>query len=330
MSGVKELAYVVYEASDLADWEHFGVDLMGMALGEKSDGQLTLRLDQKVHRWIITHGPADDLAASGYEVTSDADLDEIAARLTAGGYECTVGDADLAAARKVERILITADPMGNRVELVTGLADAATPFQSTVLQSQFKTGLGGAGHHVVLAKGVSREEYMAFYQGALGFKISDYIVEELAPGLVADLIFLHCNPRHHTLAMGDMPHPKKTHHFMLEVMDIRDVGYAWDRCLKDGQPFEMTLGQHPNDNMFSFYVKTPSGFAIEYGWGGVLIEDDATWQVQTFDCLNNWGHHPPEFERDALIKSTSADGSVTEATGTASGGAPQATAPAGA
>ncbi|MFD0567797.1 hypothetical protein ACFQ2M_41870 [Kitasatospora saccharophila] len=33
---------------------------------------------------------------------------------------------------------------------------------------------------------------------------------------------------------------------------------------------------HPNDHMFSFYVRTPSGFSVEYGWGGLLI-DDATW-----------------------------------------------------
>ena len=28
---------------------------------------------------------------------------------------------------------------------------------------------------------------------------------------------------------------------------------------------------HPNDHMFSFYVRTPSGFSVEYGWGGLLI-----------------------------------------------------------
>ncbi|MEU3328239.1 VOC family protein [Streptomyces albus] len=292
MSGVKELAYVVYEAGDLADWERFGVELLGMQLGERNENRFTLRMDAKAHRWIVTRGPADDLTASGYEVEDDAKLDALAERLRAAGLSVDEGDAALAADRRVERIFTTTDPMGNRVELVTGLADAAAPFASEALLGEFVTGAGGAGHQVLLAHGVSREEYLGFYRDLLGFRISDIIVEELSPGVVADLIFLHCNGRHHTVAFGDMPSPKRTHHFMVEVTDIRDVGRAYDRCMDARQPFEMTLGMHPNDEMFSFYVFTPSGFSVEYGWGGLVI-DDATWQVRTLDRLHSWGHRPP-------------------------------------
>jgi 2,3-dihydroxybiphenyl 1,2-dioxygenase len=292
MTGVKELAYVVYEASSLGDWEHFAVDLLGMQPADGTADSIAFRTDAKAYRWLVRQGPADDLAASGYEVESDAALDEIAARLKAAGVEAAEGDAALAASRKVDRVLVTTDPMGNRVELVTGFADAATPFHSDVLLGDFVTGTGGAGHQVLLSRGVARETYLAFYEGLLGFRISDVIVEELAPGVVADLIFLRCNPRHHSVAFGDMPHPKKTHHFMVEVTDIRDVGTAYDRCMDAGQPFEMTLGMHPNDHMFSFYVQTPSGFSVEYGWGGLLVDDD-TWQVETLDRLHSWGHRPP-------------------------------------
>ena len=40
----------------------------------------------------------------------------------------------------------------------------------------------------------------------------------------------------------------------------------------------MTLGRHTNDLMTSFYVRTPSGFEIEYGTGGLVVDDD-TWEV---------------------------------------------------
>jgi 2,3-dihydroxybiphenyl 1,2-dioxygenase len=302
MAAVKELAYVVYEVSDLADWERFSVDLMGLQIGQKTDDCLTLRNDDKSQRWILTQGPADDLAASGYEVESNVFLDKIIAQLQADGLTVTEGDAALAQARQVDRIVFTTDPMGNRIELVTGLANADTPFHSDVLTSAFLTGACGSGHQVVLTKDVSQDDYMHFYVDLLGFKISDRIVEELAPGLVADFMFLHCNPRHHTLALGDLPHPKRTHHFMLQVTDILDVGWAWQRCLEAGQPLEMTLGGHPNDRMFSFYVKTPSGFAIEYGYGGLLIENEATWQVRTYDKLDIWGHFPPGQELDWLSR----------------------------
>lgn len=306
MTGVKELAYVVYEVSDLADWEHFAAGLLGMQVADKTADSISFRTDEKAYRWLCTQGPADDLVASGYAVESDAALDELVETLRSAGVEVTEGGSELAAARKVDRIVLVADPMGNQVELVSGFADADTPFHSDALLGGFVTGAGGAGHQVLLSKGVSREDYLAFYQGLLGFRISDLIVEELAPGIVADLIFLHCNPRHHSVAMGDMPHPKKTHHFMVEVDDIRDVGMAWDRCLKAGQPFEMTLGMHPNDNMFSFYVRTPSGFAVEYGWGGLLI-DDETWEVKTLDRLNNWGHHPMQAELGWLQAAVTGD-----------------------
>ncbi len=37
MTGIKELAYVVYQVSDLMDWEHFGgVTLLGMQFGHKT------------------------------------------------------------------------------------------------------------------------------------------------------------------------------------------------------------------------------------------------------------------------------------------------------
>ena len=296
MPGIKELAYVVYEVSDLNAWEHFGVKLMGMQTGERSDGGLTLRNDAKAHRWILTQGPADDLAVSGYEVDSDAALDGLVAKLRAAGLAAAEGDAGLAAARKVDRIVVTADPMGNRIELVTNLANAPAPFRSEVLVGQFFTGACGAGHQFILTKHVPQQEAMNFYHDVLGFRISDRIVAEIAPGMVADAMFLHCNPRHHTIALGEMPHPKKTHHFMLQVTERQDVGYAWDRCLKAGQPLEMTLGSHPNDHMLSFYVKTPSGFALEYGWGGLTIDDDSAWQVKTYDCLDDWGHFNPAKE----------------------------------
>ncbi|WP_335934927.1 VOC family protein [Streptomyces sp. PTD5-9] len=292
MSGVKELGYVVYEVSDTARWEHFGVELLGMQLGERTGDGFTLRTDEKAHRWIITEGPADDLAVTGYEVEDAAALDALVEKMRAAGIEVAEGGADLAAARKVERVFTTADPMGNPIELVAGLADAATPFRSSKLVGDFVTGAGGAGHQVLLAHGVSRETYLHFYIDLLGFKVSDIIVEELSPGVFADLIFLHCNGRHHTVAFGDMPVPKKTHHFMVEVTDIHDVGAAYDRCMDARQPFEMTLGMHPNDNMFSFYVFTPSGFSVEYGWGGLII-DDETWEVKTLDKLNSWGHRAP-------------------------------------
>ncbi|ROO87408.1 2,3-dihydroxybiphenyl 1,2-dioxygenase [Actinocorallia herbida] len=293
MTRVNELAYVVYEVADLADWERFAVDLLGMQIGERTADSLTLRMDAKAHRWICERGPADDLAASGYAVAGAAALDTLVARLRAAGVTVAEGDAALAAARKVERIAVTADPLGNRIELVVGLADAPAPFASERLLGGFVTGRGGAGHVVLTEQEAERADLLAFYTDLLGFAVSDFIDEEIQPGIVASVVFLHCNERHHSLAFAGMPFPKRIHHFMVEAANMLDVGRAYDRCMDAGQRFEMTLGMHPNDRMFSFYVRTPSGFNVEFGWGGLVI-DEATWKVQHFDELSSWGHRPPE------------------------------------
>lgn len=308
MAHVKELAYVVYQVSNLADWEHFGVSLLGMQLGEKVENGFALRTDAKAYRWLIEEGPADDLVVSGYEVENSDSLDALARALHNAGAPVTEGDSALAAARKVDRILITEDPIGNRVELVTGFQDADAPFESPGLLGAFVTGTGGAGHQVLIAHEVSRGDYLKFYVDVLGFKISDFILEQIAPDAVADLVFLHCNPRHHTVAFGEIPSPKRMHHFMVEVTDIRDVGLAYDRCLDAKQPLEMTLGMHPNDHMFSFYVVTPSGFSVEYGWGGLLIDEDDKWEVETFDRMHSWGHRSATTVADLLTQAHAPQG----------------------
>ena len=52
----------------------------------------------------------------------------------------------------------------------------------------------------------------------------------------------------------------------------------------------MDLGRHCNDQVISFYVVTPSGWAIEIGWGGLHIDDDI-WHVTHHTETSIWGHN---------------------------------------
>ena len=76
---------------------------------------------------------------------------------------------------------------------------------------------------------------------------------------------------------------------MLEVESLDDVGATLDVCLERGIRVS-SLGLHTNDRMTSFYLQTPSGFEIEYGWNGLLV-DDATWTTGVIDRPSVWGHH---------------------------------------
>ena len=47
----------------------------------------------------------------------------------------------------------------------------------------------------------------------------------------------------------------------------------------EGWAVTRTLGRHTNDQMISFYLTTPSGFHIEYGYGG--LQGDVSWVPKT-------------------------------------------------
>ena len=78
-------------------------------------------------------------------------------------------------------------------------------------------------------------------------------------------------------------------HMMVEVQDQDDVAKAEARQQKAGVKLMATMGQHENDKMTSFYMMTPGGFAIEYGWGGINV-DPATWKTTETKQVSIWGH----------------------------------------
>ena len=66
--------------------------------------------------------------------------------------------------------------------------------------------------------------------------------------------------------------------------------------------FGTTLSCHTNDWMTSFYVRTPGGFLVEYGWGGRLIEP-ATWQPARMNSGPSlWGHDRHWLGPEAVAK----------------------------
>ena len=95
--------------------------------------------------------------------------------------------------------------------------------------------------------------------------------------------------RHHSLALAEMPSPSGCVHMMVEVNSMTEVGLAHDRMQKRGAKLMATLGQHENDRMTSFYMMTPGNFAIEYGWGGLIVDPETHKTTETHR-VSIWGH----------------------------------------
>ncbi len=157
-----------------------------------------------------------------------------------------------------------------------------TPYGAT-----FVTGDQGLGHVVLPV--TDDVEALRFYTEVLGFRLRDsmsmpgeFVGKEA--GSKIWLRFLGINPRHHSLAFLPMPRAGKCVHIMLEVDKLDDVGRALERVGKNGAPLSATLGRHMNDEMVSFYVKSPGGFDIEFGTEASRWTTSAGWHANRRPC----------------------------------------------
>lgn len=281
---IRSLAYIGFTSPAAAEWRTFGPEVLGAQLETREDDVVALRLDGKAPRVLVHAGEADDVAYVGWDCRDAAGIAEAVAALAGAGITATA-DSAAAVERQVEELVVFTDPWGFRHELTRGLADAG-PFIPGRPMAGFVTGDQGLGHLVFLLPDL--EAGLAFYTKVLGFKVSDHIEWN---GL--SLRFLHCNPRHHTLALGAVPGMVGIHHLAFEVREIDDVGRTLDLVTERGLPVAMGYGKHTNDWMTSFYVRTPSGFDLEYGAGGRTVDDEDTWKFEVYDDISIWGHQPP-------------------------------------
>lgn len=295
---VKSLGYVIVEATDLLAWRDFACGITGLMEAKTDRDDVALfRMDDRPFRLWVQKGERNAFVAPGWEFSSQEDYESALSALEAAGRPVERADIMEARARQVYALARSSDPAGNAMELYYGRFVDYETFNSPAGVSRFVTGPNGAmgmGHVVLTAPNF--DETHAFYKNVLGFGDTDLGRFYLNGGGPDDaglgFVFLHCNSRHHSLALGQMPeNPNGAVHMMLEVGTLEDVGRAYDRVLKSNGkvPLSATLGRHVNDKMTSFYMQTPGGFDIEYGWNGLVI-DPESWVPTTSLKVSDWGH----------------------------------------
>ncbi len=282
------LAYLGLDATDVGEWRTFATRVLGLMETTKVPGRgpetLHLRMDDRSYRLSVHHALEPGLRHIGLECANEGDLSAFVHRLDAAGVRVEALDSSVAASRGVASLASFVDPAGNVIELSHTPVFDHEPFASPVGVSGFVTGDMGLGHLVLLASPYL--ETREFYCDLLGFRRSDVMNMN---GVRVD--FLHCNPRHHSLALADAFGANAVAHFMIEARTIDDVGYALDRFRDNRIPIAMGLGRHGNDMMLSFYGRTPSGFDVEFGVGGMRV-DDTTWRTAEIPFPSMWGHRP--------------------------------------
>ena len=243
--------------------------------------------------WVIARAQPEGSRIFGWEVADAAALDALAGRLDAAGVAVRHEPVALSDQRCVRGMISFADPAGNRLEAFWGAAVDTAPFHPGRSISGFRTGPLGMGHAVLTVPRI--DDMLGFYRDLLGFRVSDYILKPFRA------FFFHINPRHHSLALIETG-AHGLHHLMVELYSLDDVGQGYDIALGEPERIATTLGRHPNDLVTSFYLRSPSGFMVEYGWGGRDV-DMATWRpAEVTVGPSLWGHDRtwlPEDKRKA-------------------------------
>lgn len=291
MIRIEQLAYIVAQCRQVSRWRPFAEEVLGMATAPAPDGALYVKMDERAFRFLIEPGADDRYLASGWQLADEAAFEAAARSLQAAGVAHERATPALCAARKVQGMLLLRDPSGNRHELVWGFQSDFSRFVSPQGVPGFVTGALGMGHTVLPAPDF--DATWRFAQQVLGFGLADlyrhrYTQDPQEP--LKRIYFTHCaNGRHHSLALYEGEVPSGCVHAMVEVASMDEVGRAYDRMLRHGVKLMATLGRHVNDQMISFYMLTPSGFALEFGCGGAVI-DWTRHSVFEATAVSQWGH----------------------------------------
>ncbi|NVK43901.1 MAG: VOC family protein [Oceanospirillaceae bacterium] len=290
---IRGLGYVCVESTDPQQWLDYGTQVLGMmvAPGMPDNGAAYLKMDERPFRIAAFKSEQDRFGCAGWEVADAAALETAAGELEQADVQVVRGSADEIAARRVQDLIRFQDPDGNRHEIFWGPAMDFARFVSPVGVSRFVTDGLGLGHVVLPAP--QFDATRDFYAEVMGFGLSDLMKVRFTPDPNEPekrLHFMHCNNgRHHSLAIFEAPMPGGCVHMMVEVESMDEVGRALDRMQAKDIKLSATLGKHTNDEMISFYMKTPGGFDLEYGCGGKVVDWDRHTSFES-TVTSHWGH----------------------------------------
>lgn len=289
---IRGLGYIGLRAVALASWRTFAEELLGFMPAAQVPGgggaeTLYYRLDDRSWRVAIHEAESPGLAYLGWELPDRDALAAAADHLARCDVPVEKPGEELD--RGVSELLRFVDPYGHTHELFYGTpTNLDSGFVSPAGVSGFLTE-NGIGH--VLFVVPDAQEAEDYYTRVLDMRTTD----RMDMGAGKRTIFLRARRRHHAIALTDVLPEPGFNHVMFETLRLEDVGRAWDRVQAAGTPIVMSLGQHANDPMISFYVESPSACAVELGHAGMLI-DEASWVVREVGPNELWGHRGPTMD----------------------------------
>lgn len=250
-----KLGYVALNVSNLERSKHFYETLWGLGLSDAgAGGELYLRCSDDHHNVVLYKGASPGLKRIGWEMETEADLDELAGALGRNGIEVSeVNAKERAVLHQGRSIRFSCPFTGATHECYADMHRlGGRPWIPTHTKIQR---LG----HVVL-KTPRYEEAVRFYMDVLNFKASDKVD--------AFITFLRCfpNPFHHSFALAKSS-KGALHHVNFMVTEVDDIGKGLWRFKANDVPVVRGPGRHPPSGSMFLYVLDPDGLTVEYSFG---------------------------------------------------------------
>jgi 2,3-dihydroxybiphenyl 1,2-dioxygenase len=280
---VTQLGYIGLGVSDIDRWCDYATQVLGLEVSGREDGLVYLRMDELHHRIILHEDARDDLMYAGWQTPNRDAFSETLRQMDDAGIVYRYATQGELAERMV-MAMVRFELSGVPMEVCYGpktLFDR--PFQPSARISGFRTGDMGMGH--IAFAGDDPQELARLMIDGLGFDVGD--------SFSGFECLLRCNRRENTVFIPSGPYTgegKRLNHFMLELKSFDDVGSGIDRCEDHGIEIATPLGRHTNDLSLSFYMRTPSGFRVEYGWDSKTTET-GDWPVREYEKSSVWGHN---------------------------------------
>jgi 2,3-dihydroxybiphenyl 1,2-dioxygenase len=285
---ITALGYLGFESPDPKTWEKFGPEIFGLGLADSgADGTVYLRMDDRHHRIALHPGEENRLAYIGWELRDKKSYTEARAELDAREFPYELGTPEECRERAVQKIIRLRDPHGFVHELFYAATFTAGSFLPGKPHHGFVAGGEGVGH-VVMVVPDWNDDMETFVNDILGLGLFAGYLAPAPDGGQFGPQFFRCNGRSHCLGYVTIPGMKGVQHIAIEGTSLDDVGKAYDLVQERELQITMTLGRHMMDTLVSFYMRSPTGFDIEFGAGGVVL--DGSYVQENPSTPEAWGH----------------------------------------
>ncbi|GLV55771.1 oxidoreductase [Dictyobacter sp. S3.2.2.5] len=292
MVHVAKIGHAAFHTTNLDRLLAYYTDILGLTLTARgSDGTAYLSCGIDHHSVILTPATENRLHHVAFQLDQSVSLSDAARQLHEAGIESELmSDAQPG----IPELLQISDPDSNLIQLYANTEHVSSGFGGTGI---VPVKLGHVAMYVSDVKKV-----VAFYQQALGFRVSDWLEDFF--------VFMRCTIDHHTMNFLQSKRKNEMFHVAFELRDWAQVQSACDWLNKHHLPLAWGPGRHgighniftyhydPDHNLVELFTEIDIlsnedvGYFEPRPWHEDFPQEPKVWKDSP-EAVNKWGVLPP-------------------------------------